>query len=62
MKEWLYDISADGGQTYTTQWLYEAEAKAEKENGYIVLKRRNLMIPEYRRGKHVCSTACKNGA
>lgn len=49
LSEWLYDISADGGKTYTTQWLHEAEAEAEKANGNIVLKRRNLMIPEYRR-------------
>lgn len=49
MTDWLYDISADGGKTYTAQWLYESEAEAEKANGNIVLKRSNLMIPEYRR-------------
>ena len=47
---WLYDISADGGKTYTTQWLTEEEAKYEKEGyDHIVLKRKTLLIPEWLR-------------
>lgn len=52
--KWLYDISADGGKTYTTQWLTEEDAEYEKEGyGNIVLKRQSLLIPEYMRGKYV---------
>ena len=47
---WLYDISADGGKTYTAQWLTEEEAKDEKEMyDHIVLKRKTLLIPEWLR-------------
>ena len=49
MTDWLYDISADDGKTYTTQWLYEHEAETKRANGNIVLKRRHLVIPEYKR-------------
>lgn len=35
---YLYDISADGGQTWTSQWLIENEAEEEKKNGWIVKK------------------------
>lgn len=48
MKKWLYDISADGGKTYTAQWLTEDEARDEKEMyGHIVLKRKHLPVPAY---------------
>lgn len=35
-----YDISADGGETWTTQYLTESEAKDERAQGHIVLQRK----------------------
>lgn len=32
----LYMISADGGNTWTIQWLHEHEVKEHKQLGYIV--------------------------
>jgi hypothetical protein len=32
----LYMISADGGETWTIQWLYEHEVAEHKQLGYIV--------------------------
>mgnify|MGYP003571564999 CR=1 FL=1 len=31
-----YNISADGGETWTTQYLTEIEAENERQAGYIV--------------------------
>ena len=36
-----YDVSADGGVTFTTQWLSEDEARIERESGHFVFKRKN---------------------
>ena len=47
MKKWLFDISADGGKTWTTQWLTIREAESEIRHGHIVKRRRNLLIPGY---------------
>lgn len=33
-----YNISADGGETWTTQYITEDEAKRERHDGYIVEK------------------------
>lgn len=44
MGKWLYDISADGGKTYTTQWLTACEAEEEKAKGRAVVRRKNLFI------------------
>ena len=37
----LFDISADGGKTYTTQWLTNNEAEEIKKEfpHYIIIKR-----------------------
>ena len=35
----LYNISADGGNTWTTQWLREHEVEEHKQLGYIVEER-----------------------
>ena len=32
----LYMISADGGNTWTIQWLHEHEVEEHKKLGYIV--------------------------
>ena len=32
----LYRISADGGHTWTVQWLTEQDVKAHKKLGYLV--------------------------
>lgn len=32
----LYSISADGGNTWTVQWLREGEVEKHKAFGYIV--------------------------
>ena len=46
--KWLYDISTDGGRTFTAQWLTEEEANDEKEMyDHIVLKRKRLLVPAY---------------
>lgn len=51
----LYDISADGGNSWSTQWLTETEATNEKEMyGHIVLKRDHLLIPAYDKHKEHC--------
>ena len=51
MDKWIYDISADGGKTYTTQWMTESEAIDEMEMyDHIVLKRKHLLIPSYWKG------------
>lgn len=36
MKKWPFDISADGGKTFTRQWLTIQEAEEERRRGYIV--------------------------
>lgn len=33
-----YNISADGGETWTTQYMTEAEANSARQDGYIVKK------------------------
>ena len=33
-----YNISADGGDSWTTQYLTEEEAEAERQDGYIVVR------------------------
>ena len=33
-----YNISADGGETWTTQYITEDEAERERKEGYIVVK------------------------
>ena len=33
-----YNISADGGETWTTQYITKDEAKRERQEGYIVEK------------------------
>jgi len=36
-KMYLFDISADGGKTWTAQWLTEEEAdEHRREHGYIL--------------------------
>ena len=34
----LYKISADGGNSWTSQWLTAAEARKHRKDGYIVQK------------------------
>lgn len=36
VKLYKYKISADGGKTWTEQWLSETEAKKEQSAGLIV--------------------------
>lgn len=43
---WLYDISADNGKTWTTQWLTPIESVEEKNKGKIVKKRIRLLKKE----------------
>lgn len=33
---WLFYISADGGNTWTEQWLTDAEAAEHEAQGFIV--------------------------
>jgi hypothetical protein len=35
-KMYLYEVSADNGSTWTTQWLTENEAMEHDKMGYIV--------------------------
>lgn len=35
-KLYMYELSADDGKTWTTQWLTANEAEEHEKNGYIV--------------------------
>ena len=37
--KWYY-ISADGGNTWTAQYMTEKEANDERQKGYIVMERK----------------------
>ena len=39
MYYYLYEISADGGKTFTEQWLTKEEAADHKNAGYIVSRK-----------------------
>jgi hypothetical protein len=42
----LYNISADGGNTWTTQWLREHEVEEHKQLGYIVIETKKIYTEE----------------
>ena len=45
MKYWLFDVSADGGRTWTTQWLTIHEAQQEIKCGNLVSRKEHLLTP-----------------
>lgn len=44
-----YKISADGGETWTTQYITEDEAERERKEGYIVERERRPSLDELSR-------------